>query len=127
MPLLNILQDAGLGVSGSTLFLNMLPSEATQGILLRNPLRGTDIDYELIDYYKTQFQLIVRTTGDKLIDGEMEIRAVLKALTINERQVEDHYFKYCRPHTEPVVFPISKGNLIEFNVMFDCCFVKHAN
>ena len=60
MPLITLLQTSGLGVPGQTIFLNMMPAEADSAILLRNPLSGTKIDYELPDYYRSQFQLIVR-------------------------------------------------------------------
>lgn len=124
MPLAQLIEDEGLGVKGQSLFLNMMPSEAESAILLRSPLVGTKIDYELKNYFKTEFQLIVRTHA--YADGEALIKQVCDLLTVTDKQVEDVFFKTCRPRTEPVVFPLSAGNLLEFNVMFDTVYVKTA-
>jgi hypothetical protein len=124
MPLVNLLQDTGLGTQGTDLFVHMMPAEAERATLLRTPLSGTKIDYELPGFYKTQFQLIVRVPAADYDTGDQLVADVTAALTMQEQQVEDMFFNYSRPRTEPVPFPLSKGNLIEFNVMFDCCFVK---
>lgn len=124
MPLANLLEAAALGVKGDTLFLDMMPAEAEQAILLRNPLTGTKINHELPGFFQTDFQVIVRTPASLYDEGEALIGQVVAALTLAEAQVEDHHFNYCRPRTEPVAFPLSKGNLLEFNVTFDCCFVR---
>lgn len=121
-PLANILVAQNIGVLGETIFFNMMPADAENAILLRNPLSGTKINYELRGFYKTEFQLIVR--GHSYQDTEAKINQIIAALTMNSRQVEDHFFNYCRPRTEPVAFPLSNGNLLEFNVQFDVCFVK---
>jgi len=125
MPLANLIQDNGLGRQGETLFVHMLPAEAERGILLRTPLSGTPIDYELPGYYKAQFQLIVRIPAADYEAGEQLVNDVIASLTMSETQVEEVFFNYSRPRTKPTPFPLSKGNLIEFNVMFDCCFVEH--
>ncbi|MEB0029214.1 minor capsid protein [Undibacterium sp. RTI2.1] len=121
-PLANILAANSLGVLGTSMFFNMLPAEAEEAILLRNPLSGTKIDYELKGYFKTEFQLIVRSHS--YANGEVLIKKVIDALTLENTQVEDHNFNYSRPRTEAVAFPLSRGNLLEFNVMFDVCFVR---
>lgn len=122
MPLAERLEAAGLGTLAETIFLNMIPSECPQGVLLRNPLRGTKIDYELPGYYKTTFQLIVRSPNYAV--GEQLIQEVIAALTLAETQVGPLYVRYMRPLTKPVVFPISKGNLLEFATDFDTAFME---
>lgn len=123
MPLVNRIAAAGLGTSGESLFIDIMPASAERAILLRNPLSGTRINHELPGYFRTEFQVIVRSRTYP--DGEALIQQVLDALTMHvETPVEDHLFQYCRPRTEPVAFPLSKGNVLEFNVMFDTAFVK---
>lgn len=124
MPLANLLEAYGLGVKAETLFLDMLPAEAEQAILLRNPLSGTPINHELPGYFETEFHVIVRTPAREYQAGSDLIDGVVKALTMANEQVEDHWFNYCRPRTEPIVFPLSDGNLLEFTVTFDCNFVR---
>ena len=124
MPLANLLEDGGVGTKGTTIFLDMMPAEADSAILLRTPLRGSKIDYELPGYFKTEYQLIIRTPSSLYDDAMSLTDQVIATLTLTNAQVENHYYTYSRPRTEAIVFPLSKGNLLEFNVMFDCCFVK---
>ena len=120
MPLLELLQMNGLGAAGTDLFLNMMPSTVTRATMLRESLTGTEINYELPEYYKTEFQVIVRSPDYE--DGLRLINDVVKAMTLEEEVVEDMYFRYCRPKAQPVSFPISDGALIEYTVKMCACF-----
>lgn len=126
MNLLNIsqrLEDAGVGIQGKSIFINMIPAESARGVLLRNDLRGTLIDHELPGYYRTSFRLIVRS--DAYADGQDLITQAVEALRINlATQVGSQRFVYMRPRTLPVVFPLSKGSLLEFAVDIDVCFTE---
>jgi len=122
MPLVNLIEAEGFGTKGEDLFVDMLPSEAARAILLRNPLSGTPIDHEMPGRYKGDFQLIVRTPAGNYAAGETMIERLMETLFIEDRQVENLFFSYCRPRTLPAVFPLSDGNLLEFSTMFDCCF-----
>lgn len=122
MPLAEKLESDGLGVMAETIFINMIPVEAPQGILLRNNLRGTEIDYELPGYYKTDFQVIVRAPNYPA--GDALIAEVCNALTLVEQQLGPLYLKFMRPKTKPVVFPLSAGNLLEFSVEFSVAYTE---
>jgi hypothetical protein len=122
MPLADLLESSGHGNQGDTVFLNMMPAQAETAILLRSPLTGTPIDYELPGYYRTEFQLIVR--GRDYVAAEVRIAAVVATLTLKNAAVGPLYFNYCRPKTEPVSFPLSDGNLFEFSTNFDVSFVR---
>lgn len=117
------LETAGVGLRGKTIFVNMIPAEASTGVLLRNDLRGTLIDHELPGYYKSMFQLIARAPN--YTDGEALIEAAVQALTIKvSTQVGPQTFVYMRPDRLPVVYPLSKGSLLEFSVNMECCFFE---
>lgn len=122
LPLAEKLEADGVGVMTDTIFINMIPAEAPTGVLLRNPLQGTQIDYELPGFYKTEFKVIARATTYP--EGEALIQAVFDSLTVIEAQVGPMYVKHMRPRTKPVVFPLSKGNLLEFSADFDVCFCE---
>lgn len=122
MPLIELLESTGHDARGSTIFLNMMPSQAENAILLRSPPQGTLIDYELPGYYRTEFQLIVR--GHHFAETESLIKQAVQSLTLKDATVGPYYFNYCRPRTEPVSFPLSDGNLLEFSVTFDTSFVR---
>lgn len=119
MPMLERLQMAGLGAMGTDLFLNMMPSTVTRATMLREPLTGTEINHELPEYYKTEFQVIVRSPDYE--DGLARINEAVKAMTVEEEMVDDMYFRYCRPKAKPVALPISDGALIEYTVKMCAC------
>lgn len=120
MPMVERLQMAGLGAMGTDLFLNMMPSTVTRAIMLREPLSGTEINHELPEYYKTEYQVIVRSPDFE--EGLRLINDAVKAMTLEEEVVGDMYFRYCRPKAKPVAFPISDGALIEYTVKMCACF-----
>jgi hypothetical protein len=122
LPVAQQLEDSGLGLLAETIFINMIPVECPRGLLLRNPLAGTAIDYELPKYYKTTFQLIARSQSYS--DGEDLIAQAVTALTISNKVLGDMSVRYMRPQALPVVFPLSKGGLLEFSVTFDVNFVR---
>lgn len=122
LPLATELQAKKIGTMGKTVFINMLPIDVPLGVLLRNSLSGTEIDYELPGYFRTDFQVIVRAGSYQA--GEALMEKVFNALTFSDRQLGDMHFNYMRPRTEPVVFPLSEGNLLEFSAYFDVSFYK---
>ena len=122
LPLATELQTKKIGTMGKTIFINMLPIDVPVGVLLRNSLNGTEIDYELPGYFRTEFQVIVRASSYPA--GEALMEKVFNTLTFNDRQLGNMHFNYMRPHTEPAVFPLSDGNLLEFSARFDVSFYK---
>lgn len=122
VPLIERLESAGVGTPAQTLFVNMLPADVNKGLLLRSPLAGTPINHEIPGYFKAKFQLIARARHDE--EGMDLINQATQALTLYETQLGPMYVKYMRPSTLPAVFPLSKGNLLEFNVYFEICYCQ---
>lgn len=123
-PLRDKLINDGIGVSGKTLFINMLPVNVQSGVLLRNSLNGTAIDYEIETLIKSEFQVIARSTSYQ--GGEALIEKAIKSLNLKGETIGGYFFHHSRPKTFPVVFPLSEGNLLEFSVYFDVCCYKVA-
>lgn len=122
LPIADHLESAGLGKQSKTIFISQIPMECPNGILLRSPLAGTKINHELPGYFKTTFSAIVRSNS--YATGEQLIESVSAAVTMAETQLGDTmYVRYIRPLTLPVVFPISKGSLLEFAVTFEIVFI----
>lgn len=122
LPLAQKMETDGLGVLGETIFINMIPAECHRGILLRNPLRGTAINYELPGYYKAKFQLIAR--AQDYTQGDTLINAAFVSLTLSNVTLGPMALQFMRPITKPVVFPLSKGNLLEFAADFETVFTE---
>ena len=81
VPIAQLIEDAGLAKSGTDLFLHSFPAEIETGVLVRSPLGGTKVDYELPEYRKTSFQIIVRTHTQKYLSGDAIARGIFKELT----------------------------------------------
>jgi hypothetical protein len=122
MPLAERLQAMGFGAMGDLVFINMIPVDAPTGVLLRNHLSGTPIDYELPGYYRTGFRLIARSKTYQ--EGESLIERAIEALTVQDKHIADMRVVYLRPSTEPVVYPLSIGNLLEFSADMDIVFTR---
>lgn len=123
MPLANRIDALRMAKLGVDLFLQQLPQEAEEGVLLRSPLIGTKINHELPGYYKSTFQLIVRGHDVEVISARTA--RIVKAITfIAETKLGAQTFKYCRPDHLPSIFPLSEGNLLEASVTFDVCWAE---
>jgi hypothetical protein len=121
-PIVTMLEDAGLGAAGRTIFVNMMPAECEDGILVRQYFGGTKIDHELPGYRKTTFMLICRSKDYER--AETLIEQAVTALTIKEETERDGIvWKFMRPDTEPFVYPLSVGGLLEFQVNIDAAYV----
>lgn len=120
MPIANKLEFEGLGVQGSTLFVNFMPDECKEGVLLRSPLIGTRIDPNLPGYYKSEFAAIVRCT--RYEQGLALMQDAMKALTLFETEQDDILIKRCYPRNLPATFPISDGNYFEIQVVFEIVY-----
>lgn len=116
IPFAQRLHDLKIGTLEKTIFINMIPISANNGILLRNPLVGTKINYEMKGYLNTEFQVIVRASNYKI--GEDLMKRVFDALTLDNTSVHGYRVTLCYPTFEPVVYPLSDGNLLEFSTDF---------
>ncbi|CCG43292.1 minor capsid protein [Magnetospirillum molischianum] len=115
------LGEKGVGVVGVDVFTHYMPDTCEAGVLL---LLGDDpIDAEIGSYRpNAKFQAVVRHSqypaGFALADK------VIDALTIMEEKTAGMFINFCRPRHEPVVFPRSTGNLLEWSINFDANYVK---
>ena len=120
MPIANFLESNNLGVQGADLFINTMPIECKQGALLRSPLNGTPVNWEIPGYVKTEFSVIVRSHKYEL--GQALMKDITTMLTMMDLQLAGMYVKYIRPHHYPVTFRVSDGNFVETFVKFDAVY-----
>lgn len=120
VPIANKLQSEGLGIQGKTLFINFMPMEAKTAIMLRTPLAGTIIDYELPGYFKTSF--IVVSRAPEYVAALNLMKSAMRVLTLDNVDLEQINVKFMRPATLPVPFPVSDGNFYEVQIRFDIAF-----
>lgn len=117
-------QELDLRVTGTmkNLFLTHMPAQVTRGVLLRENAPGPMVDHEIPRYYRASFQVVVR--HDDYPKGRKMAEDISAALTMHEVTIGSMLFHYSRPRHLPFVFPASQGDLLEFSVNFDACYVS---
>ncbi|MBP2498250.1 hypothetical protein ABID82_005141 [Methylobacterium sp. PvP062] len=125
--LADLLEAAKIGTPGTSIFEDEMPADARAGVLLRLPILGVPIDWEIPGYLKGQVQAIVR--AQKVATGDALARKVSEALTFTDRSftddkgVEVMFVNYLRPRTLPIIYPRSDGNGKEWSINLDACYV----
>ena len=123
MLLADLLEESGIGTKGKDIFVNMMPPEAMNAVLLKNRLTGVKIDHELPGYYQSKFAVVIRGSDYSLEEEGGLIDQVMAALTFSATALDGVYVNYIRPMYHPVVFPLSAGSILEWNVEFEACYV----
>lgn len=120
-PFASHLESQGIGVVGDNIFYYEMPAVVETGILLRESQAGTLIDPELPGYRKTYFRAVVRDGSYSA--GLALSEQVLEALTIANVSLSNLSVKFVRPLNEPIVFPRSEGDAVEFSINFEAVYV----
>lgn len=122
--LAKVLETAGLGVFGTTIFVFRMPSEIPIGIsLLDRTGNGMECDGYIDGLRRGNVQLVVR--HNNYTDGMTMARDAVTAFAGIDRSVLNNAveIKQLRPKHEPIAFPISvDGDVFEFSVNFDVIF-----
>lgn len=114
------LQTTGVGTQGKDIHIGHMPAER-DGILLRQPFGGSDIDHELPGWRQTSFQLVVR--GKSFKDTQALIKNAVVQLTMLESPCSTIYVRYMRPKHDPLSYPLSAGGRFEFVVNMEVCYI----
>lgn len=122
MPVVNHLAANGYGTPGKTLFLEQFPAQCNNGLLVRSRILGAQVHYDLPGYFKFRFQLISRSLGQ--VAAKNLIEGATKKLFMENTDLEDWKVNYIRPVFVPSSYPISLGEVIEYNCDFDACIVN---
>ena len=120
-PIAEALEVGGIGTRGTSIFIHRMPEKVTAGILLLSRLTGTPIDREIPGLRKTSFQVIVR--GRDYANGYNLAEQISALLTIEGGMLGDINIHWILPKHEPVVYPVSKGDLLEISVNFEAVYV----
>lgn len=115
------LEDALVGKIGRDIFVHFMPDQIVEGVLLLNSLSGAAIDHELPGYRRSTFQVIVR--HQDYDEGEALARTVAGILTMEYETFTGVTTRYVRPKHDPVVYPVSKGDNLEFSVNYEAVYI----
>lgn len=107
------------------IFINDLPAMVEAGVLLKEGYSGANIDPEIKGLRKTRFQIAVRDSRENQVLSKRLCKKIMDALSMEvETRVPDGILiKHCRPLTEPIPYPISNGNNIEYSLNFFITYV----
>jgi hypothetical protein len=117
----SMLEDAGLGVSGQTLFVNRMPETAV-GFLLRDGYSGDYINWDYPGWRDGDFMLVYR--GPSYSEGKAKIEEAMSVLSLpHGGLVGDVFYNYMRPRTTPLAYPQSNAGNTEFAVHIDVSYI----
>lgn len=110
-----LIEQAGLAVQGVSLFINTLPADCTQGVMLRNPLTGIEIDEGHKGFFSAEFQVIVRDPRPET--GYARALAIADVLKIAAQVVGDVTVSWMTPCHLPVQY--ARGDADDIETAFD--------
>lgn len=113
----------GVTRDGVDLFIGSMPADVKIGVLLRDPPAGLPIDQELIGYRRGRYVVSVRHTNYP--DGRELANRIVQALYVDGEGWPSVKILRMRPVTEPMVFPVSTADQIEWSVLFEVSFVSN--
>lgn len=124
MEIATHLETNGAGRIGETIFIDEMPLECVQGILLMNTYAGTSIDHEMPGWRDTGFRLVVRSpnyeVGYQIAEGASEILTIRRELQMSPKMT----MRLSLPQNDPLPYRRSKGSGIwEFEVDIECIYI----
>lgn len=120
------LEEAGLGVAGTDIFIGSMPADTTVGVMVKPPLVGIRIDQYIPGYYTPLVQIIVR--HDDPVAGERYANEVAAALKMQNEYFDETSergavsIKMFYPRDLPIRFPNLEGKGFEFSLNFITSF-----
>lgn len=119
-----MLEEAGLGVQGESIFVHRMP-ETANGFILREGYGGDFINYDYPGWREGDLLLTYRSPS--YADGKEKIALAMTTLSFPYGvTIGDVIYKYMRPRTTPMVYPQTAGSNTEFAVHIDVCYVDET-
>lgn len=115
--------QAELPDEAANTFVLHMPETVQRGILLLHNLNGAKLYPSLPGYKKAKFQAIVRERDFQ--SGYDLAKQVMAALEVSRKVIGPLYVHHTTPLHDPVSFPVSKGDYIEFSVNFMTVYTEN--
>ena len=116
----SFLEQNSVGTLGVSIFVNTMPLECNEGILLRPEYSGFKYDWEIPGFFMGRVRVIARSAN---YDNSIQlIENVLAVLPQYETTIGTTYFRYIRPFQKPQTFPVTQANLFETMFDLDICY-----
>jgi hypothetical protein len=109
-----LIEAAGLGEVGVNLFVGTIPADVTEGVMLRDPLVGAELDEGLDGFTQLEFNVIVRSADPAA--GYDKALAISRVLRTGQVTRPDLFVLRMAPRTLPVSYPKGDADDIETSV-----------
>lgn len=121
----NMLVAAKLGTLSKDVFVHRFPPTVNEGLLVLARLEGQEIDAGMGSYRRGPFQIVARSAN--VLTAQRKIRAAIPAVTFyGWRSLPPAGLAstpsrvlFIRVLSEPVIYPVSDGDLIEASADFE--------
>ena len=114
--LAQLIENAGHGVIGETLFIGTIPSDCPSAVMLKDPLSGHKIDGGMESFYPSSVQMIVRDPDSEVsYQRALDISGVLNGINLSDNDV---HLAWVIADTLPIQFPRAESDDIETSVRF---------
>jgi hypothetical protein len=109
-------------VRGTNLFIESMPANVLEGVMLRDDHAGTPLDSELPGYIRGNFMVVARS-ADRARARTLA-QAISDLLNMWEASMTGMDILHIKPRIQPLGFPNTAGAMWEFFVTFDACYVE---
>lgn len=116
----SLIEAAGLAEIGVSLFVNTMPADVHQGVMLRDPLHGAELDEGMDGFVHHQFQIIVRDADPEAAWNTT--KAVAAALKVSDLTADGIYILKMFPLSMPASYPKMDSDELETSVRMRVAF-----
>lgn len=110
------LEDEGVGTIGSTILVDMMPRNVTEGVVLRQT--GGPIDPYLLTMRRTTFQAVIRAASYPSAETKAEtVKTTLEG--VRQSELGSTFFYGVYPTSEPIPFGREQAGVETFVVNFE--------
>lgn len=111
IQLANMIQAAGLGVIGQTIFIGTIPADVKSGVMLRDPMIGVEIDKGMSGFYSADITVIVR--DPEVQAGYAKAESISAVLDVANVDAPEIFISWLHPATKPISYPRGDANDLE--------------
>lgn len=115
-----------VAITDQPVYMYHFPETELSGILLLHNMNGAKLDPNLPDLKKGKLQAIIRVSRNDFENGyalSKQVIAIFKA--VKHIVIDGTLIHFIEPMSDPVPFPVSKGNFIEFSCNFETAYTEH--
>lgn len=119
-----VLHNAGIAISGNTLYIYSMPEGKQVGVLLLDePDMPTEIDEYIPKLRKSNFRAIVR--GSSYQDAMALAYQVRDALNLyNHTATNGLKFLRLKPTYDPIAYPVAESDVVEVSVNLWAAYIE---